>query len=115
MIVERIRLKEPAARFQFVFGMGIQDRMRAHLLRFICLPGRGRECRDVAAPLVRELQRQVTQPANPDHTDAIGRFDIELNQWIEDSNPTAEQRSGFAEVDALRNRELPRPNDIEHA
>src|SRR4051812_28025387 len=89
--------------------MSVQDSVRAHLLRFVCLAGRRRKSRDMTTPLVGELQSQVPQSADTNDTDVIGRLDIELYQRIENRHTAAKQWPRFSDVNTFRNRSGPNP------
>ena len=70
--------------------------------------GRG-EGEDFAAPFVEELYGQVTEPAHPNHPDAVGRSHTALHDRIENSDAPAKKRAGFGRIDSVRDRHGPRP------
>src|ERR1700722_3763381 len=84
--------------------------MRAEFFDLSLFRVRGSEGKDFAAPFVQELHGQMTEAADADDTDAIGRFDAELEQGIENRRPGAEQRAGLGGIDSFRNRK--RPNGL---
>lgn len=86
---------ERAAQFrQCGLVAGADDVVGAEFAGFVRLGFAGGEGGDLAAPFVEELQRQVTQSADADHADAVGRLDPEIDDGAEDCDSPAEQRTG---------------------
>jgi hypothetical protein len=65
------------------------------------LPALEVKCRDLAAECPCELERQVTEAADSDHADAVGRPHVELVHRREHRDAAAKQWSGRGGVQAL--------------
>src|SRR5215469_1383149 len=83
--------------------------MRSQFPRLLNLPGRSRESRYLAAPLVQELKRHMTQPTDSDDAHAVRRKHVCDEHRSEDRNPSAEQGSGLCRVQPLRQWSRPNP------
>ena len=85
------------------------DVMGAEFLGLVVLGLARGERRDLAAPLVEELQRQVAEAADADDANALRGPHAELADGIEDGDATTEERAGGHWVDARGLRGGPDP------
>ena len=76
--------------------------MSAHINRF--LPLRiGSERRDMTAPSRRKLEPHMTEPADPNHSNAVSRRQTGLNHRVEHGDAATEQRARFTCIQPVRN------------
>lgn len=56
---------------------------------------------------MQELESEMTETANPDHADMVGRMHIQLHKRIENRDPAAEERTGGHWIKFFRQRQNP--------
>ena len=86
---EGFHLRLGAAHFdqhQFVAFGGLVD----HRFDFVGLGRIRAKCSDFTAPCFKQLDRHVSQTANPNHTDFVDGQGVVLEEWTKHSNPPAQ-------------------------
>ena len=88
--------------FDRLRGTGVDRVVSAHINRF--LPLRiGSERRDMTAPCRRKLEPHMTEPADPNHSNAVSRRQTGLNHRVEHGDAATEQWACFTCIQPVRN------------
>ena len=96
-------------RFDFFVIGRIEGFVRAQLFGFLDFIETRCKRRHFAAPVRQKLQRDMSQTADANHRDFVGRFHVAHHDGLENRDAAAKHRAEFARVQLGGNRNRPRP------